>query len=58
MFIGIEKIEVGRTIQRLLQSRERNKEKKNVKNNKTKYNLNHKIHEKYYVFIVVLKTKF
>ena len=29
-----------------------------MKNNKTKYNLNHKIHEKYYVFIVVLKTKF
>ena len=28
--------------------------RKNVKNNKTKYNLNHKIHEKYYIFIVIL----
>ena len=30
--------------------------RKNVKNNKTKYNLNHKIHEKYYIFIVIFTS--
>ena len=32
--------------------------RKKVKNNKTKYNLNHKINEKRYVFTIILKTKF